>query len=67
MSAPPDGIPEAAAPNITTPPRDQRIKDLVFRIGMLTCLLLALAVLVTLIAQDAVKGIGSINADFFTN
>jgi phosphate transport system permease protein len=67
MSAPPDGIAEAAAPNITTPPRDQRIKDLVFRIGMLTCLLLALAVLVTLIAQDAVKGIGSINADFFTN
>jgi phosphate transport system permease protein len=67
MSAPPDGFAEAAAPNITTPPRDQRVKDLLFRFGMMLCLLLALAVLVTLIAQDAVKGIGSINADFFTN
>jgi phosphate transport system permease protein len=67
MSAPPGGFAEAAAPNITTPPRDQRVKDLLFRFGMMLCLLLALAVLVTLIAQDAVKGIGSINADFFTN
>ena len=67
MSAPPDGFAEGAAPNITTPPRDQRVKDLLFRFGMMLCLLLALAVLVTLIAQDAVKGIGSINADFFTN
>jgi phosphate transport system permease protein len=66
MSAPPDGV-EAAAPNITTAPRDQRIKDLVFRLGMMLCLLLALAVLVTLIAQDAVKGLGSINSGFFTN
>jgi phosphate transport system permease protein len=66
MSAPPDGA-EATVPNITNAPRDQRIKDLVFRLGMMLCLLLALAVLVTLIAQDAVKGIGSINADFFTN
>jgi phosphate transport system permease protein len=67
MSAPPDGFAEMAAPNITTPPRDQRVKDLFFRFGMMLCLLLALAVLVTLIAQDAVKGIGSINAGFFTN
>jgi phosphate transport system permease protein len=66
MSAPPDGFAEMA-PNITTPPRDQRVKDLIFRFGMMFCLLLALAVLVTLIAQDAVKGIGSINAGFFTN
>ncbi len=67
MSAPPDGFAEVAAPNITTPPRDQRVKDLFFRFGMMLCLLSALAVLVTLIAQDAVKGIGSINAGFFTN
>jgi phosphate transport system permease protein len=68
MSAPPDGIAEAApSPNITTPPRDQQIKDLIFRIGMMSCLLLALIVLVTLIAQDAVKGVGSINTGFFTH
>jgi phosphate transport system permease protein len=67
MSSPPDGFAEAAVPNITTAPRDQRIKDLVFRVGMMLCLFLALAVLVTLIAQDAAKGIGSINADFFTH
>ncbi len=67
MSAPPDGFAEVAAPNITTPPRNQRVKDLFFRFGMMLCLLSALAVLVTLIAQDAVKGIGSINAGFFTN
>jgi phosphate transport system permease protein len=66
MSTQPDRV-EATVPNITTAPRDQRIKDLVFRLGMMLCLLLALAVLVTLIVQDAVKGIGSINADFFTN
>jgi phosphate transport system permease protein len=67
MTAPPNGIAaaEAAAPNITTGPRDQRIKDGVFRFGMLACLALALIVLVALVVQDAVKGIGSINAGFF--
>jgi phosphate transport system permease protein len=48
-------------------PRKQRIKDAIFRLGMLSCLAIALATLVALIAQDAIKGIGSINADFFTH
>jgi phosphate transport system permease protein len=62
---PPDGISTAAS--IHQGPRNQRIKDLLFRFGMLSCLAIALITLVSLIAQDAVKGIGSINADFFTH
>jgi phosphate transport system permease protein len=53
--------------NITDAPRKERIKDTIFRLGMLSCLAIALLTLVAVIGQDAVKGMGSINADFFTN
>jgi phosphate transport system permease protein len=53
--------------NITNAPRKERIKDTIFRLGMLSCLAIALLTLVAVIGQDAVKGIGSLNADFFTN
>jgi phosphate transport system permease protein len=55
------------SPAITETPHSARIKDTVFRVAMLSCLAIALIALVTVIAQDAVKGVGSINADFFTN
>jgi phosphate transport system permease protein len=58
---------ERAVTGLTRGSRDQRIKDLLFRFGMLACLAIALIALVAVIAQDAVKGVGSINADFFTN
>jgi phosphate transport system permease protein len=66
-------VPPPDAATMTTPgsihqgPQKQRIKDLLFRVGMLTCLTIALSTLVVVIGQDAVKGVGSINADFFTN
>jgi phosphate transport system permease protein len=68
MTAPP---PDAAA---TTPsgsihqgPRDQRVKDLLFRIAMLSCLAIAVITLVVILGQVAIEGVGSISAGFFTN
>jgi len=48
-------------------PRDQRIKDKLFRAAMLSCLGIAILTLVVLLIQVAVKGVGSINAGFFAN
>jgi phosphate transport system permease protein len=67
MSAPADGAPTTASGAIRQGSRNQRLKDVIFRLGMLSCLAIALTTLVALIAQDAVKGVGSINADFFTH
>ena len=69
MSSSPESVAagERAVTGLTRGSRDQRIKDLLFRFGMLACLTIALIALVAVIAQDAVKGVGSINADFFTN
>ena len=69
MSSSPESVAagERAVTGLTRGSRDQRIKDLLFRFGMLACLAIALIALVAVIAQDAVKGVGSINADFFTN
>jgi phosphate transport system permease protein len=53
--------------NVTHSPGKERLKDAIFRLGMLSCLVIALVTLVAVVAQDAVKGIGSINIDFFTN
>jgi phosphate transport system permease protein len=58
---------DAAAASLAEGPRKERFKDRAFKLGMLACLAIAMITLVTLIAQDAVKGIGSINLDFFTN
>jgi len=67
MNSPPDSAPTAAGPSIAETPRSGRIKDMAFRVSMLSCLAIALIMLVAVIAQDAAKGVGSINADFFTN
>jgi phosphate transport system permease protein len=65
--APPDGAVTTAPGSIHQGPRGQRTKDLLFRIGMLSCLAIALITLVVVVGQDAIKGVGSINADFFTH
>jgi phosphate transport system permease protein len=67
MSAPADGTSTTASGAIRQGSRNQQLKDVIFRLGMLSCLAIALTTLVALIAQDAVKGVGSINADFFTH
>jgi phosphate transport system permease protein len=69
MSPSPESVAagERAVARITRGSRQQRIKDLLFRFGMMACLAIALIALGTVIGQDAVKGAGSINADFFTN
>ncbi len=64
---PPDGTATTAPGSIRQGPRNQRIKDLLFRAAMLACLAIALLTLVVVIGQDAIKGVGSINVDFFTN
>jgi phosphate transport system permease protein len=53
--------------NVTESSGKERVKDVIFRLGMLGCLAIALATLVAVVAQDAVKGVGSINVDFFTH
>jgi phosphate transport system permease protein len=53
--------------NVTESSGQERVKDVIFRLGMLGCLAIALATLVAVVAQDAVKGVGSINVDFFTH
>ena len=66
---PPNGVattaPGSVPSSLTQGPRDQRIKEALFRIGMLSCLAIAIVTLVVLMGQVAVKGIGSINAGFF--
>lgn len=61
------GAAELRQVNVTQSSGKERVKDVFFRLGMLSCLVIALVTLVAVIAQDAVKGIGSINVDFFTN
>ena len=58
---------DAAVVSLAEGPRKERLKDRAFKLAMLACLAAALLTLVALVAQDAVKGIGSINLDFFTN
>ena len=52
---------------IGEPERSRRVKDLVFRLAMLSCLGLAVLLLGVLIADVAVDGIGAISIDFITN
>jgi phosphate transport system permease protein len=61
------GAAELRQVNVTQSSGKERVKDVFFRLCMLSCLVIALVTLVAVIAQDAVKGIGSINVDFFTN
>jgi phosphate transport system permease protein len=58
---------ELGPANVTESSGKERVKDAIFRLGMLSCLAIALVTLIAVVAQDAVKGIGSINVDFFTN
>jgi phosphate transport system permease protein len=67
MSAPPEGAAAKAPVHIGPGRRGGRFKDVAFRTAMLLCLGIALATVVAVVAQDAVRGVGSINADFFTN
>jgi phosphate transport system permease protein len=55
---------EQAAMNLKQGPRNQRVKDALFRFGMLACLAIAVITLATLLIQVAVKGVGSLNGDF---
>ena len=55
------------APDLRSGPRKERIKDRAFRVAMLFCLAVALATLVALVAQVAVKGAGSLSGHFFTD
>lgn len=55
------------APDLRSGPRKERIKDRVFRATMLFCLAVALATLVALVAQVALKGAGSLSGHFFTD
>jgi phosphate transport system permease protein len=68
---PPDGTATTAPGSVPTSlsqgPRDQRIKEALFKVGMLSCLGIAMITLAVLLGQVAVKGVGSINAGFFEN
>ena len=57
----------AGAGVIPRAPRDQRIKDLLFRGAMLSCLAIAIVTLAVILIQLAIKGVGSISAGFFEN
>jgi phosphate transport system permease protein len=48
-------------------PRNQRLKDSLFRAAMLSCLTIAIVTLIVLLAQIVIKGAGSLSVDFFTN
>jgi phosphate transport system permease protein len=71
VSPPPPPPPDAAAATASLPrplsrrPGKERLKDLAFQFGMLACLAIALLTLVAVLAQVAVKGVGSINSGFF--
>ena len=58
---------DAAAASLAEGPRGHGSRKRAFKLAMLSSLAIAIATLVALVAQDAVKGIGSINLDFFTN
>jgi phosphate transport system permease protein len=65
MSAP-EAV-KAGAPDLRSGPRKERIKDRTFRAAMLLCLGIALATLIALVVQVAVKGAGSLSGHFFTD
>jgi phosphate transport system permease protein len=65
MSAPETVHP--GPPDLRSGPRKERIKDRAFRVAMLLCLTVALATLVALVAQVALKGAGSLSGHFFTD
>jgi phosphate transport system permease protein len=58
---------EQAVINLKHGPRNQRIKDTLFRGAMLACLAVAVITLAALIMQVAVEGAGSLSGDFFQN
>ncbi len=67
MSPPPtDDAAAAAVRSQFATGRQSRALDVAFKFSLLACLLIALAVLVTLLLQVFLKGVGSLSLDFLT-
>jgi hypothetical protein len=55
------------APDLRSGPRKERSRTAPSAVAMLFCLAVALATLVALVAQVAIKGAGSLSGHFFTD
>ena len=62
----PDGAAAAAVRSQFATGRQSRVLDFLFKASLLACLLIALAVLVTLMVQIFVEGVGSLSLNFLT-